>query len=68
MSDSDYAGDQATRISVSSFILYLMGVAISWRSKGQKSVTLSSSETEFVALSEAAKEIKFVVQILLSMT
>ena len=67
LSDSDYAGDQETRISVSGFILYLMGVAISWRSKGQKSVTLSSSEAEFVALSEAAKEIKFVVQILQSM-
>jgi len=29
-------------------------------------VTLSSSEAEFVALSEAAKEIKFIVQVLLS--
>ena len=67
LSDSDYAGDQENRISVSGFILYLMGVAISWRSKGQRSVTLSSSEAEYVALSEAAKEIKFVVQILQSM-
>ncbi len=32
-----------------------------------KSVTLSSSEAEYVALSEAAKEIKFVYQVLLSM-
>jgi hypothetical protein len=32
-----------------------------------KSVTLSSSEAEFVALSEAAKEIKFVYQVLQSM-
>jgi hypothetical protein len=36
-------------------------------SKGQKSVTLSSSEAEFVALTEAAKEINCIVQILLSM-
>jgi len=35
-------------------------------SRAQKSVTLSSSEAEFVALSKAAKEIKFVVQVLLS--
>ena len=35
-----------------------------WKSKAQKSVTLSSAEAEFVALSEAAKEIKFVVQVM----
>ena len=66
-SDSDYAGDSETRISIAGFILYLMGVPISWKSKGQKGVTLSSSEAEFVALSEAAKEVKFVYQVLQSM-
>ena len=66
-SDSDFGGDKETRISVAGFILYLMGVPISWRSKGQKSVTLSSSEAEYVALSEAAKEIKFVYQLLIGM-
>ena len=66
-SDSDFAGDKETRISIAGFVLYLMGVPISWRSKGQKSVTLSSSEAEYVALSEAAKEIKFVYQLLVSM-
>jgi hypothetical protein len=65
--DSDYAGDKDCCISVTGYILYLCEVAISWKSKGQKSVTLSSSEAEFVALSEAAKEIKFVAQILMSM-
>jgi hypothetical protein len=65
--DSDHAGDKETRISVTGFILYLCGVAISWKSKGQKSVTLSSSESEFVACSEGAKDIKFVVQVLMSM-
>jgi hypothetical protein len=44
-----------------------MGVPISWRSKGQKGVTLSSSEAEFVAFSEVAKEVKFVFQVLQSM-
>ena len=66
-SDSDYAGDKETRISVAGFILYLMGVPISWHSKGEKSVTLSSSEAEYVALSEAAKEVKYVYQVLASM-
>jgi len=44
----------------------LMGVPISWKSRAQRNVTLSSSEAEFVALSEATKEIKFIVQVLLS--
>jgi hypothetical protein len=65
--DSDYAGDKEKRISVTGFIVYLLGVPISWKSKAQRSVTLSSSEAEFVALSKAAKEIKFVVQVMLSM-
>ena len=65
--DSDYAGDKDTRRSVTGFVIYLRGVPVSWKSRGQKSVTLSSTEAEFVALSEAAKEIKFIVQILESM-
>ena len=44
-----------------------MGAPITWRSKAQRSVTLSSSEAEFVALSEAVKEIRFVYQVLLTM-
>jgi hypothetical protein len=63
-SDSDFGGDSDTRISVSGFCVFLLGVPICWKSKTQRSVTLSSSEAEFVALSEAAKEIKFIVQVL----
>ena len=65
--DSDWAGDRDTRLSVSGFVLYVMGVPILWRSKGQKSVALSSSEAEYVSLSEAAKEVKIVSQLLESM-
>ena len=50
-SDSDFAGDVVTRISVTGFVLFLMGVAISWKLKAQRSVTLSSLEVEYVALS-----------------
>jgi len=65
-SNSDYAGDTKTRISVTGFCVFLMGVPISWKSHVQRSITLLSSETEFVALLEAVKEIKFIVQVLLS--
>jgi len=66
-SDSDYAGDAETRVSVTGFCIFLLGVPISWQSRGQRSVTLSSSEAEYVALSEAAKEVKFVAQVMMSM-
>jgi hypothetical protein len=65
--DSDYAGDKNNRISVSGFVNFLLGVAIMWHSKAQKLVTLSSAEAEFCSLSDAAKEIIFAYQILLSM-
>jgi len=66
-SDSDYAGDPESRISISGWAIYFCGVLVAWQSKGQKSITLSSSEAEYVALSEAAKNIKFIYMILESM-
>ena len=39
-------------------------VPICWRSKAQKTITLSSAEAEWIALSEATKEIMFVLQLL----
>jgi hypothetical protein len=45
-SNSDWAGNPENRISVTGFIIYLLGAPICWRSKGQKGVTLSSSEAE----------------------
>jgi hypothetical protein len=42
--DSDWAGDVENRISVTGFIIYLLGILLCWRSKGQMGVTLSSSE------------------------
>jgi hypothetical protein len=62
--DSNWAGDLETRISVTGFIIYLMDVPVCWRSKGQRGVTLSSSEAEYVAILEAVKEIKFIYYLL----
>jgi hypothetical protein len=52
---------------MSGFVIFQIGVAIMWQSKAQKWVTLSSAEAEFCSLPDAAKEIKFTYQILLSM-
>jgi hypothetical protein len=62
--DSDWAGDSKTRISVTGFILYLMNVPVCWRSKSQKGITLSSTEAEYVVMSEAVKEVKFICNLL----
>ena len=62
--DSDFASDKNSRISVSGFIIYLCGVAISWKSKGQRSVTLSSTEAEYVAISEVVREVLYLRQLL----
>ncbi len=37
---------------------------MSWQSKAQPSVTLSSTEAEYVALSMCAQEIKFITMLL----
>ena len=50
--DSDWAGDKDTRQSVSGYVLFLMNVPILWKSKGQNTLALSSSEAEYYALSE----------------
>ena len=62
--DSDYSGDKDTRISVSGFIIFVLGCAVSWKSKAQKSITLSSTEAEYVAISELCTELLFIKQVL----
>jgi hypothetical protein len=64
ISDSEYAGDANTRISVYGYFLYFCGAPIAWKSKSGKSVTLSSTEAEYYATSEVAKEVLFAKQIL----
>ena len=66
-SDSDWAGDPDDRKSVGCYIIFLNGVAIAWRARSQKVVSLSSSEAEFYACAEAVREVPFIAQILLFM-
>ena len=66
-SGSNYAREPVSWRSIKSFILNALDVPVSWQSKLQKSVSLSSSETEFVALSEAVEEVILVIQLLESM-
>ena len=63
LSDSDFASDKETSICVFGYIIYFCGIPIAWRSKGMKSVVLSTTEAEYMALSEVVKELKFIVQL-----
>ncbi|CAA7028220.1 unnamed protein product [Microthlaspi erraticum] len=54
--DSDYAADMDKRRSISGIVFTLGGNRISWKSSLQKTVALSTTEAEYVALADAAKE------------
>ena len=54
--DSDWAGDKDTRKSTSGYIFLLYGGAVSWKSTKQSVVATSSTEAEYIACSDAAKE------------
>lgn len=55
VSDSDYAADKQDRKSQSGNITYLNNNIISWCSRKQTCVALSSTESEYIGLSEAVK-------------
>lgn len=55
-SDADWGRDVNTRRSTSGYLCKLGGGTISWRSKRQSIVALSSTEAEYVALSMATQE------------
>jgi len=52
--DSDYAGDIEDRKNTSDYVFILSGGAVSWSSKKQPIVTLSTTEAEFVAAAACA--------------
>ncbi|XP_067034756.1 uncharacterized protein [Acropora muricata] len=55
-SDADWAGDVNDRKSTSGYLFQLCGGAISWRSKKQPCVALSTAEAKYMALSSAVQE------------
>ena len=55
-SDDDWSGDVDDRRSTSRYVFQISGGHISWRSKKQSSVALSTSEAEYMALAGTAQE------------
>lgn len=54
--DADWAGDRASRKSMLGYIFILNGSPISWSSKRQDAVALSSTESEYVSLSQGVQQ------------
>ena len=54
--DSDYAGDLDKRRSLTGYVFTLGGSAISWKASLQPVVALSTTEAEYIAVTEVIKE------------
>ena len=55
--DADWAGDTETRRSLGAYIFLLYGGAVSWTFKRQQSIALLSCEAEYMAQTQAFKEV-----------
>ncbi|KAJ9520824.1 hypothetical protein QJQ45_014022 [Haematococcus lacustris] len=54
--DADYTGDKDTARSTTGYVFTLHGAAISWSSRLQPTVAMSTAEAEYMAASGAVKE------------
>ena len=63
--DSDWGGDVCDRSSISGYGFQLLdeGPLVSWRSRKQPTVALSTCEAEYMALTDAVQEAKFLKQL-----
>ena len=62
--DASYASNKDDRKSVSGYAIYYMGALVSWKSKTQQCVTMSSTEAEYVAMSMCVMEMEFIRQVI----
>lgn len=62
--DSDFAGDTETRKSTTGYVIYFCGGPISWCSRKQPVVALSSTEAEYIAAADCVKELLFLKTLL----
>ena len=63
-SDADWGNDPIDRRSTCGYLFYVCNSLVSWGSKKQAAIALSSTEAEYYALSLAASEGQFLLKIL----
>jgi len=61
--DSDFAGDIDGRKSQGGYVFKAYNGPVSWKSYKQKTVSLSTTEAEYVACSEAAREAQWLAKL-----
>ncbi len=66
-SDADWGRDMHGRKSIYGYIIHLNGCPIGWTSKKQTFVAHSTCESEYVGMSEATRELRWIFQILQEM-
>lgn len=62
--DADWASDQDERKSVSGYVIYLGRSIVTWGSKKQHCIALSTMEAELIALNEGVKEALWIASLL----
>ena len=62
--DADWGGDSSTRKSTMGYVFFVGEGAISWNSKRQPTVALSTTEAEYMAVSQSAKEAIWLQQLM----
>lgn len=63
--DSDWAGNVDNRKSTGGYVFLMAGAAVSWSSKLQPTVALSSTEAEYVGIARAGQEVLWMRKLLL---
>jgi Reverse transcriptase (RNA-dependent DNA polymerase) len=66
-SDADWGGDQDDRKSTTGFVITINGSVVSWLSKKQSTVALSTAEAEYMAISATVQEVNWIKQLLVEL-
>jgi hypothetical protein len=66
--DADFGSDVDSRKSMSGYVFLYANAAVSWRASKQQTVSLSSTEAEYIALVECIKEAIWISQLVGELT
>ena len=65
--DADWGGDKNDRKSTTGYCVFINNNLISWNTKKQQTVALSTAEAELMAIVEVTKELKWMQALLTEM-
>jgi len=65
--DADWGGDLEDRRSTTGFVFMIRGEAISWNSKWQPTIALSTMEAKYMANTQAIKEAIWIIKLMMDL-